>query len=116
MARRKRSSSSTSASSSSSHLIGNCKVEIEGSDFFSESTANSLLISAPNIGKVRISVNASMRYPKRKSRNDHFLNHISEESGERQSHFEDHSFLLLNPKDIESRSKLLLQVPIYLSL
>ncbi|RWR74696.1 PAX-interacting protein 1 [Cinnamomum micranthum f. kanehirae] len=107
MARRKRSSSSTSASSS--HLIGNCKVEIEGSDFFSESTANSLLISVPNIGKVKISVNASTRYPKRKSRNDHLLNYISEESGERQSHFEDHSFLLLNPKDIDSRSKLLLQ-------
>lgn len=84
-------------------------MEIEGSNFCCDSTPQSLLISFPNKTQIKISVNDSRKYKTRKSCNDHLLDYRSKESGERPYLFEDHSFLLLNPKDIDSRSKLLHQ-------
>ncbi|XP_058078586.1 uncharacterized protein LOC131226895 [Magnolia sinica] len=99
-----------SISSSHSPLsIGNCKVEILGKDIYYESSPNQLLISVSDAAKIKISLDASIKYTFQKSCSDCLLKLRSEDGGGRDSPFVDCSFVLVNPKDIDSRSKSLLQ-------
>ncbi|MCL7026054.1 hypothetical protein MKW94_003847 [Papaver nudicaule] len=71
----------------SSFSIGNCTVDVQGSDFICEPLNQSdVEISVPHGGKIKIQV---------------------AENGD--STYGDQSFLVINPKDIDSRSKSLLQ-------
>ncbi|KAJ4980143.1 hypothetical protein NE237_010923 [Protea cynaroides] len=103
----------TKRSSSSSPIsIGNCKVDIDGNNFTCQSKRNNLQISVSDAAKIKISVNNSRKHMTRKQFDD--LQH--EESrekgveGEKDSSSRDQLFfLIVNPKDIDSRSKSLLQ-------
>ncbi|XP_010273312.1 PREDICTED: uncharacterized protein LOC104608888 isoform X2 [Nelumbo nucifera] len=99
-----------SSSSSSPIPIGNCNVEIEGSDFVCKSSRNNLHISVSDTVKIKISVDNSRKCMAKKHCNE--LQHQdSEERVEREGGFSmgNYLFLLINPKDIDSRSKCLLQ-------
>ncbi|XP_073114005.1 uncharacterized protein [Elaeis guineensis] len=89
----------TKRSSPSPISIGNCEVQIEGKGIVCESSEKNLLISVSNDAKVKISVDDRKRYTPRKS----------DDSGGERFPLEGHSFSLLNPKDVDSRSKSLLQ-------
>ncbi|KAI3968257.1 hypothetical protein MKX01_018560 [Papaver californicum] len=75
------------ASFPSSFSIGNCTIDVQGSDFICESlNQTDVRISLPHGGNIKIQV---------------------ADAGD--STFGDQSFLVINPKDIDSRSKSLLQ-------
>ncbi|XP_068660316.1 uncharacterized protein [Aristolochia californica] len=96
-------------SSSSSLPVGNCTVEIEGNDFVTESNGTkSLLISVSSATRIKITENAGKRWSK-KTREDFLSRILSEENGEKTFSSRNYSFQLLNPKDIDSRTKFLLQ-------
>ncbi|XP_072960866.1 uncharacterized protein [Typha angustifolia] len=96
----------TNSSPPSTISIGNCKVEIQGKDLICESDEKNLLISFQNDAKIRISVHDFRGYAAKKSYND--LQSL-ERTGQEFLPVEDNPFFLLNPKDVDSRSKLLLQ-------
>ncbi|XP_077218730.1 N-acetyltransferase isoform X2 [Tasmannia lanceolata] len=75
--------------SASTFSIGNCKVEIEGNDFIYESNKKNLLISVSEAAKIKIYVRSS------------------EIDGD--TPMDDCYFLLINPKDVDSRTNLLLK-------
>ncbi|XP_038972881.1 uncharacterized protein LOC103695462 isoform X2 [Phoenix dactylifera] len=89
----------TKRSSPSPISIGNCEVQIEGKGIVCESSKKNLLISVSNDAKIKISVDDTRRYTPWKS----------DDSGGECFPLEGHSFLLLNPKDVDSRGKSLLQ-------
>ncbi|XP_020690991.2 uncharacterized protein LOC110105727 isoform X2 [Dendrobium catenatum] len=102
MAGRKRSTSSPIS-------IGNCKVEIEGGSVVCESTGKGIVLSAKNDARIRISEcdsekETSRRYYSRRQSKD-----CLQDNGMRTRTWADHTFMLLNPKDVDSRSKSLLQ-------
>ncbi|KAL0929004.1 hypothetical protein M5K25_000943 [Dendrobium thyrsiflorum] len=102
MAGRKRSTSSPIS-------IGNCKVEIEGGSVVCESTGKGIVLSAKNDARIKISEcdskkETSRRYYSRRRSED-----CLQDNGMRTLTWADHTFVLLNPKDVDSRSKSLLQ-------
>ncbi|KAG9459179.1 hypothetical protein H6P81_003687 [Aristolochia fimbriata] len=98
-------------SSSSSFSVGNCTVEIDGKDFVTESSCSkSLVISVSGATTIKISENAFRKRWSKKTRKEFLSRILSEENGGGQNfNSGNYSFQLLNPKDIDSRTKFILQ-------
>ncbi|XP_020585845.1 uncharacterized protein LOC110028365 [Phalaenopsis equestris] len=90
--------------------IGNCNVEVEGGSVICESNGNCIYLSAKSDAKIRISECESKNemsgryYSRQRSRDS-----LQDEGTRRTLSWVDHTFMLLNPKDVDSRSKSLLQ-------
>ncbi|KAM0954084.1 putative transcription regulator GNAT family [Dioscorea sansibarensis] len=94
----------SSRSSSSIIPIGNCRVEIEGKSFACEPSEKQLTISVSAKTKINISVDDSM------DSHGNLLSYLkSPDVGKECLPLKNCSFLLVNPKNLDDRSKSLLQ-------
>ncbi|XP_043725238.1 uncharacterized protein LOC122671851 isoform X2 [Telopea speciosissima] len=100
------------SSSSSPISIGNCKVDIYGNNFTCQSKPNNLQISVSDAANIKISVNNPRKRMIKKQFDDLQHEKYNERNveGEEDSSLRDQLFFfLVHPKDIDSRSKSLLQ-------
>eukprot|EP01018_Ginkgo_biloba_P030891 Gb_07005 [translate_table: standard] len=88
-----------------SFAIGNCKLEVEGNADY-EQSKDELQISFPAAATVKISVDKPRRYATRSARKEDLLKlRVEEDEGIPA----EASFVLLNPKETDAKSKMLLK-------